>query len=297
MDFGTAAQETVAKLNLLLEQVDSSQGELQDTRDRIQTVHAAIDHQADEVAQRAESLIEQAHQAQEQVTDEVQRVDQLFQTLQEQIHQAKEQLDADLSETKVAIALLSQQVDDQEPRLRGTAQTLEADLNDVKNKASIVRDAIKAVLDDIQDYLLQTLTSSIQASEADLNEASGQFNQHVTSDTLPTLADYLREFQDAMVLLRDRMDETLQTAQDKTEDAAQSTMDAIADHEQDCVADLSQTAENIEALMEQVGDLVETGSRTVSGVKDNLLMAVKATNLAARTAIGILNDILCILRV
>ncbi|KAM3115416.1 hypothetical protein [Phormidesmis sp. 146-33] len=286
-DFQSAAAETTGKLSALLDEVDQTHNQLQNTKTELTNFKQQLEEAWAKFSDQAQSLLEQVTTSKSELTAEADSVEQTIAQLKQKIDTVQQELVQELEDTKGAIAAVDDKLNELTPELEGDLQEAEGALNHLDEK-DIGTELEQAVTQTLQE--LQTVNSDLQGFQTELDQQTESFEGVVSDQAVPAITNSVTGLADHLDGIVDQFNEQIRAVGDGIEQSMQGLIEQVGQGQETLFDQLEDNAQQLEELMGKLNSAVETASSSVVDAGRTLVDGTELTNDNCKTAIQLLSD-------
>lgn len=290
-DFEKTATETATKMTALLESADQAQSGLTELRGQIAQISEQIDTSWSQLSDRAQSLLARVTNAKEEVTAETESLSQGVAQLKNNVETLQNETSQEQEETKAEITAFGDELETRKSELETILQEVEGSLKTLKDKVEEVEGELENNLSEQESHMQNDFSSEVQTHQADLEQRASDLQAYITGESIPAITQMVTEFATQLESGIEQMNQKTQELKDSTEKSAHESIDQFKQNQEDVFGELLNTGKELEQMMGQLSNLVDTGGTTVVSAKDTLVDGVQTTNMGLETALGLVEEV------
>ena len=286
-DFQSAAAETTGKLSVLLNGVDQTHTQLQNTKTELTTFKQQLEEAWTKFSDQAQALLEQVNTSKSELTAEADSVKQTIAQLKQKIDTVQQQLVQELEDTKGAIAAVDDKLNELNPELEGDLQEAEGALNHL-NEKDIGTELEPAVTQTLQK--LQTINDDLQGFQTELNQQTESFEGFVSGQAVPAITNNATGLTDHLDGIVEQFNDQIHAVGDGVEQSMQELIDQVGQGQKNLFSQLEDNAQTLEEIMGKLNSAVETAGSSVMDAGRTVADGTELTSDGCKTAIQLLSD-------
>lgn len=293
MSIRDAATQTSAQIqDELTAAAEALLGQIGEAATEVEQTGADLDAQWEALSAKAEEWMTRAQEVEDQLQtlgDElVSRATELRQHVDDAMDQGNSLADA----TRTVIETLDQGVAALSPDIDAVAAEVESTFGAFGEQAQALDAALEETRSITDKHIHDPFNSLVDDLKTQIFERGSDLGNYVDTDFTTTLTTQVSELtahvDDVVQQAGDKMEEVRSTA----ESEGSNVLDQVKSMFGDQFGDLIQTVEQVQSIMEQVGDVISGTADAVGTTTQVMTAGTSMTAIGAKSVIGIIEDII-----